>query len=245
MNLSRQIKKDRKVTREPRKPRKYRVSRDPKERKRKIPQPQQDTPTASAPPPLDEDEDTEVVFGDDEIFSQWEDSKNDASEDEDEDEDTNELWDHVLFISDSGINPNIQEQLKDFSTVKEYSEAFINRSCADMLEMGVKNIWINLSNKDARKWLGTNLKKNKKSNCYTVVCTYRGSKYQKWIDDAKDFARVVCKDSDLQQLRSLNEMELLSCLQNNLYLHGTPNILARLLGCSKMINHSKKKSSKK
>lgn len=148
-----------------------------------------------------------------------------------------EEMEHLLFVSDHKLIPSIKEQLQDYKNIYKYDrDLFTNRTCADLLAKECHHLWVCLQDKYARAWLGKALLNN---DIYTVVVAYKGDKNQKWINDLKDVSDIVCKVSELGNIKSLTYGDMLNGLES-LEIHEPVSKLLSCLGISK--NISKKKS---
>lgn len=140
---------------------------------------------------------------------------------------------HYLFISDSLPPKNLQVQFKNLVLFSK--NKFINRSPADLIELGCSDLWIDISENSGREWLERYLP----SNTHKVIALY-SDKRSKWIDDVAPFAETTCKSSILDKIESLSFDELGEILSAGLLrIHKTPGFLSRVLSCG--ANLTKKK----
>lgn len=144
---------------------------------------------------------------------------------------------NFLFISDSKISQAIRQQLRSYVNIRQFDQNFTNRTCDDLYNNNIQHLWINISNRQARRWLENNIK-NK--GCYTSVLVYRGSTKNKFLLDLEGQVDIVSKMKHLNRLNALSLDELINKLGNRVPIHSPANALMACLGCSKSIIKKKK-----
>jgi hypothetical protein len=151
-----------------------------------------------------------------------------------------EKFKHILFISDNKLSDNIRQQLSIYSNIREFDASlFANRSPQVLWDKhGVCHIWVCLRSQKARKWLAEHLRSPKPFS--TIACY--AIKQSKWISDIKKHCDVICKFSDLKDLKSLCFREFSEKLDNvNLNIRSPANALFACLGMSSKIDKKKRK----
>jgi hypothetical protein len=169
------------------------------------------------------------------------DTEDDDGKDEGFEAPLEEKFKHILFISDNKLSDNIRQQLSIYSNIREFDKAlFANRSPKVLWEEHkVSHIWLCLRSVNARKWLSEYIRSPAP---FATVATF-AIKQSKWITDIKKHVDVVCKFSDLKDLKSLCFREFTEKLDNvNLDIHAPPvSALFACLGLSNKINKKKQK----
>lgn len=116
---------------------------------------------------------------------------------------THDEYTYMLFISDTALNQNIKHLLRNFDSVcVEFDvKTFSNRSLADLKQMGVCHVWVNMKDADGRHWLSLNLRKNKD---FKVCVAYTKNKMAKWVQDLSEYADMTTRVDKLDDIRGLN-----------------------------------------
>lgn len=140
---------------------------------------------------------------------------------------------HYVFISDSLPSKKLSKQFQNLTVFS--AEQFANRSTDDLVALGSSDLWVDISNDDARKWL----QKYLPQNTHKVITLY-SDKRAKWIEDVKPFSSTSCKRSLIEQIESVSIGEVGSILQAGLLrIHSSPSMLARILSCGGNIEKKK------
>jgi hypothetical protein len=142
-------------------------------------------------------------------------------------DDNEDSWESVLFITDYDLSPDIRLKLERHIKITTYDEKlFLNRSLAYMYQQNIKNIWVNISDDSARKYISKNITKTPK---YKVVLSYEKSK-SKWVEQLSKFADLTLQKKDIAEASYLNIAELFSELKDSAFAISKPfgNCLERL-----------------
>jgi hypothetical protein len=146
----------------------------------------------------------------------------------------------VLFISDTGMNKKVKEQLREFKNVREFNVTqFANRDLDDLYDNhGIEYVWANIKDKNCREWIAKQLPK--KSKYFTCISVYSHTKTAKWLKDVDGFVSHSCKLKKLkQQLMALSFGELSKNLED-IDLHDVPSKCLAFLGLQTKLTTQKK-----
>lgn len=144
-----------------------------------------------------------------------------------------ERFNSVMFICDRSFDGEFKEKIDPFfKNIRCYGQEFINRSCKDLYERGLRYIYIDISNKKAKRWLELNIKKNHK---FTRICVYDGNKNNKFLKDLKSVTELIVPMTKIDRLSALGFHELLSQTDDYHRIHDPANPCLAFLSCSKSI----------
>lgn len=146
---------------------------------------------------------------------------------------------NFMFIADCKMTRPIQQQLRSYSKIRAHDSNFTNRTTADLYKAGIKHIWINIGNRQARNWLELNLKMNA---VYTTVLVWTGNKRNKFLVDLKPHVDIESKACELSKISALSLDEMMDKLGNKVSIHSPANLCASIFGCSKNLTAKKKRA---
>lgn len=138
---------------------------------------------------------------------------------------------NVMFISDLKLNDEIKKELYEWSSIRNYSNQFTNRTIKELYDCGIEHIWINIDDTDARHWLEQNIKKN---THYTTVLVYKGHIRNLFLIDLKEHVQTTIRLKDLKKLKSLTFDELLHKIDNIVKIHSPASCLSSIIGCGNL-----------
>tara|TARA_R110000796_G_scaffold120188_5_gene234338 strand:+ start:2079 stop:2708 length:630 start_codon:yes stop_codon:yes gene_type:complete len=138
---------------------------------------------------------------------------------------------NCMFISCNGIDKSIKEHVACFEPIRQYSANFINRSTQDLMDNGVEHIWCDISKEKCRQWVQLNVK----NSVYTPICIFK-HKRSKYVEDLKEHCRFTIRIKDLRHVHGLSLAEVMTKLQDRVYVHKTPNCFMACLGLSRVID---------
>lgn len=142
-----------------------------------------------------------------------------------------------LFISDFKLTTSVLSHITSFERPVEYSPVFVNRTCKDLIDNGISNVWINIKVNKGRLWLENNLSESR--GLFISVVVWASTKNSKYLADLESHVDVSSKLSSLKKLHSLSYKEMVEQLSNRVEIHEPPNCFAALLGCSNKVRKSK------
>jgi len=155
-----------------------------------------------------------------------------------DEKETRDEFEQIVFISDTKLTKKLRKKLDEYENIKDYDfPTFQNRTFENLSDLGIKFIWVYVGSKQARRWLGENINKN---DHFTVVLAYK-VKYSKWIDSLKEYSKIVCKVSQLDDLQSINQDEFGDKLNNFVEIAG---VVSPILKCIGLQNRLLTKSQK-
>ena len=147
-------------------------------------------------------------------------------------------FDRCLFISDEKLTVELRSKLGIHNDIRPYDDNFVNRTCKDLSEAKLDHLWLNLSEKPAKRWAELNVKN---SAPYTTILLHSGSRKNKFVGQLKDHVDLVCTVKQVAKMRALSNAELFSNLADSIDITSPANWLAQVLGCSKSIEQESKK----
>ena len=138
----------------------------------------------------------------------------------------------LLLVADVKYDKAMRLSL-DGLEFQSYSKLFVNRDCKD-LSKRYKNLWLNIKDSDARRWLELNLKTQ---DAFKVVLVSYRTTRSKWIEDIKKSLPdvTVLKYKNLRKVL-LSKDSVADSLEDIMSLHGSVGCLGKLFSCSKNIS---------
>jgi hypothetical protein len=121
-------------------------------------------------------------------------------------------WTNCMFISDYELTEQVKRKLEVHITITKYDyQLFLNRNLDYLYENNITNVWLTISDKNAREYLQKNINKNKN---YKVILTYRTK--GRWLDDLSKYSDIILKEKDILDARALSVNELFEGLEETI-----------------------------
>ena len=124
----------------------------------------------------------------------------------------------VCFITNFPLSKIKINDLKGMEPIYTFGEGFVNRSPKELLELDYYNVFINCTEKEAKKWFNKNIKLLKDSG-FRLIVVYDGRGVEKslWLEGLKELGvHMILQLKDFAKARkgAINAEQFLDELQS-------------------------------